>query len=122
MKSTLLILIFAVFSIVGFSQKKVYKNIIGEHVILESYFEFADCGYFHFKYAFKFKLINKDASIICFIDCPDFLGREFFVKGNKYVIDITNNIEKRLKEGTIVNLYKEENLPTYFVTSIVKEK
>ena len=104
-----------------FAQKKIYKNIIGEHVILESDYNFADCGYFHFKYAFKFKLINTDDRIIGFIDCPDFLGRKLFVKGDKYVIDVTNNIEKSLKEGTIVNPYKEENLPTYIVTRIIKE-
>lgn len=122
-KSALFISVFCLLYIVGFSQKKSYKNIIGEFVILESDLKFAaDCGYFHFVHAIKFKRPSTGNFIIGFIGCPELYGEIFFIKGKTYLVDITNAMQKRLKGTVIINSYKEENLPTYFVTRIIKEK
>jgi hypothetical protein len=114
--------LFGILNTIAFSHKKEFTEIIREHVVLESDLKFADCGYFHFIHAFKFKRVNSGSFIIGFIGCPEMLGKNFLIKGDSYIVDITNDMKKRLKDAEVINIYKEENLPTYFVTRIIKEK
>lgn len=120
MKKFIVLTFLCVFNLIGFSQEK-NKRLIDKQVALESNITFAGCGYFHFIIAFKFKIINTDSFIIAFIDCPDFYGKNFFVKGNRYSMDATNDMSEKLRNGTLINPYKNKKLPTYFITRIVKE-
>jgi hypothetical protein len=86
----------------------------------------ADCGYFAFAAAFKFKIIEtdyktKEQFLIILIQCPREKGEEFYEPGSIYKIMIATNSGVTFDWVTI-NGYESEKLPTFWARQIEKMK
>ena len=99
----------------------VNSQILTRNVILQSNLLIVGCGTIAYADGFRFTLGNSDSSFIGIVRCPDGYGENFFVKGAKYTVAITNNhITDSLKYYSLVNPYEKSNFPVYLITEIKK--
>ena len=81
------------------------------------------CGTVSTADALLFKSSNSDSSIVGIVQCVSLYGRNFFKKGEKYNLQVTqNNIQDSLKNCILNNQYAGKNYSTFLVTHIAKTK
>ena len=91
-------------------------------VILQSDLLIVGCGNIAYADGYRFTLANSDSSIIGIIRCPDGYGENFFIRGTKYKVKLTNDhITDSLKNYSLMDPYEKHNYPTYLITEINKE-
>ena len=79
-----------------------------------------DCGIFAFTTAQKFEMLWNRQSffptkyVIVLQQCPEFLGKNFFVKGRIYETVLT----KAADDAGTMNSHRHEKLPTYWCNKI----
>ena len=87
---------------------------------LKTYPQVSFCGVMAFAAAYIFSGEN-DSTFIGIIRCPEMNGEDFFKKGDKYRLILSNiNIGDSLKGYIIINRYYRENHPVYIITVIKK--
>ena len=79
------------------------------------------CGTVLVADALLFKSTNSDSCIVGIVQCVSLYEKDFFKKGGKYSLQVTQDrIQESLKNCIINNQYYGKNYPTFLITKVSK--
>jgi hypothetical protein len=90
-----------------------------ECVLIDPVTNTVKCGILKVAVAMKFHLGAGDGRLVIVIPCPEFYGKDFFLKDQAYKATLTAD-SSFYKDFTVINPYEKLKLPIYFAINIEK--
>ncbi len=92
---------------------------IYECVLVDANTNNLHCGILEVAVAMKFHMEAGNGRLVIVIPCPEFYGKNFFLKNLAYKVTVTTD-SGFCKNCTVINQYKKLKLPTYYAMHIEK--